>query len=200
MAILRLLFYHADIDKFVTCNTFNFGFAMLLTNVIKKIGDEFPFPLTLVEIKGVDQPLIYVNSAFLKETANEKPEVLGRNCRFLQGELTDKEAISRIRKAISNMDAICQDLINYKKDGEIFFNRLVLIPFKENNDVFYIGLQHIIDQEQFKSISITKSSEIRDKTLNPITAIMTLLIMPKINSDDKIKAAILRLRDYVLAL
>ncbi len=68
---------------------------------------------------------MFVNDAFSKLTGYARDEILGRNCRFLQGPDTDRDDVARIRDAVERRVSIEVDLINYKKNGETFWNRLL---------------------------------------------------------------------------
>jgi len=90
-----------------------------------------------------DNPLIFVNKGFEVLTGYTADEVLGRNCRFLQGEETDQETIADIRRAIRERKPITSEVLNYRKDGTSFWNELTISPvFDESGDLLYfVGLQ-----------------------------------------------------------
>jgi len=75
-----------------------------------------------------DNPIIYCNPAFSKISGYKLEEVLGRNCRFLQGAKTDLQAIAQIRQAIAQKQEIKITLLNYRKDGQPFWNELKISP------------------------------------------------------------------------
>jgi PAS domain S-box-containing protein len=110
---------------------------------------------TISRITG-DMELIYVNQAFLDQTGYERDEVLKRNCRFLQGEGTNPDTVDLIRKAIANFKSIDIEILNYKKDGTPFWNRLRMSPVydDENNPIAFIGVQsdvtHIHEQNRIE--------------------------------------------------
>jgi hypothetical protein len=174
--------------------------AMKLSEVIKHIGEKFSHPLTLVDINLPDQPVIYANTYFSELTKYENDQILNRNCRFLRGELTSKEDSLKIRQAISLRKPICQDILNYKKGGDVFYNRLVLIPFKEGKDLFYLGLQHEIAQENYRTDSYISDSELLDIIINRLTVILSLKNHPQLATEDEFIDNILRIRNYVLSL
>ncbi|MFM7631574.1 MAG: PAS domain-containing protein [Alphaproteobacteria bacterium] len=90
-----------------------------------------------------DYPLVYANPLFLDHTGYTLEEVLGRNCRFLQGEKTNRDTVSIIRHAIKTHVNLRIDILNYKKDGTPFWNRLdirhVLTSFRP--EPYIIGIQ-----------------------------------------------------------
>ncbi|MDP4002846.1 histidine kinase dimerization/phosphoacceptor domain -containing protein [Methylobacterium sp. NEAU K] len=75
-----------------------------------------------------DNPIVYANDAFLRMSGYDRSEVLGRNCRFLQGEHTDRGAVAMIREAVKAQQDIAIDVLNYRKDGTAFWNALYLSP------------------------------------------------------------------------
>ena len=75
-----------------------------------------------------DLPIIYVNAAFTMMTGYNVEEVIGRNCRFLQGPDTDPDAVAVIRQAVRAGHATETTLLNYRKDGTTFWNTLTLAP------------------------------------------------------------------------
>ena len=75
-----------------------------------------------------DNPIIYANHTFTEMTGYGKEEILGRNCRFLQGPDTSAMGVDQIRQAIKNQEKTTVILRNYRKDGTSFWNRLAITP------------------------------------------------------------------------
>ena len=75
-----------------------------------------------------DSPIVYANQAFLELTGYAREEILGRNCRFLQGSGTDPEQIQKLRDGIAAERYTVVDLLNYKKDGTPFWNAVHVGP------------------------------------------------------------------------
>jgi PAS domain S-box-containing protein len=75
-----------------------------------------------------DNPVVFANGAFCRLTGYSREEILGRNCRFLQGPETDPIAIALISEAVRNARAIEIDVCNHRKHGEPFWNRLLMAP------------------------------------------------------------------------
>lgn len=99
--------------------------------------------ITLVDPHAPDLPIVFANRAFRRLTGYSEEEIIGRNCRFLQGPKTDPEPIARIRKAISNEDVVVVELLNYRKNGTTFWNALHLGPIynSEGKLVYFFGSQ-----------------------------------------------------------
>lgn len=89
-----------------------------------------------------DNKTVYINSGFTQVTGYRSDEIVGQNCRFLQGEKTDPETIQDISKALSNDQSIEVQIINYKKDGTEFWNNLHISPVKDDHGktVNYVGV------------------------------------------------------------
>jgi PAS domain S-box-containing protein len=112
--------------------------------------DEAPVGITITDPTREDNPLIYVNDRFLELTGYEESEVLGRNCRFLQGEATDPEPVAELRAAIDAHETVSVVLSNIRKDGTEFQNRVTVAPVEdETGDVVnYVGFQEDITHRE----------------------------------------------------
>jgi PAS domain S-box-containing protein len=90
-----------------------------------------------------DSPIVFANRAFVALTGYNESEVVGRNCRFMQGPGTDKAAVRRIRAALEQEEVIVVELLNYRKDGSSFWNALHLGPIydPQGNLLYYFGSQ-----------------------------------------------------------
>lgn len=92
-------------------------------------------PMLITDPHQSDNPIIFVNDAFSKLTGYSREDILGNNCRFLQGPATNKDDVTRIRNAIARQEAIEVDLLNYRKDGSTFWNRLLISPVFDEEGV-----------------------------------------------------------------
>ncbi|KZV48485.1 phototropin-1 [Dorcoceras hygrometricum] len=90
-----------------------------------------------------DYPIMYASAGFFKMTGYTAKEVIGRNCRFLQGKDTDPDDVAKIRDALQGGSSWCGRLLNYKKDGTPFWNLLTIAPIKDETGkvLKYIGMQ-----------------------------------------------------------
>lgn len=91
-----------------------------------------------------DCPLVYVNPAFVKLTGYDPASCVGRNCRFLQGPETDRDAVQRIRQAVAERRSIDEELYNYRLDGSGFWNALYISPvFDDDGKLIYFFASQI---------------------------------------------------------
>ncbi len=95
-----------------------------------------------------DLPIVFVNKAFEEMTGYTTPEILGRNCRFLQGGDTDQEGLQTIRKALLNKTNGYAVMRNYRKDGSMFYNELFISPVRNESGTVthFVGIQHMRDE------------------------------------------------------
>jgi len=91
-----------------------------------------------------DNPIVFVTPEFEQQTGYSPAEALGRNCKFLQGAETDENAVNAIRFAIAAQARIEIDIVNYRKTGEKFLNRLRIRPIYDGdgNLMFFAGVQN----------------------------------------------------------
>lgn len=91
-----------------------------------------------------DQPLIYVNDAMVDISGYEKTELIGENCRLLQGPETNPEDVSRIRNAIAKGEQIGLTIRNHRKNGEPFWNELLIAPVRDQAGklTHFVGVSH----------------------------------------------------------
>ncbi|MGR4067927.1 EAL domain-containing protein [Billgrantia sp. C5P2] len=106
--------------------------------------------IVITDARQPDNPIIYVNEAFERITGYGRDEVLGHNCRFLQGSETDAEAMAQLRQAIAGQRELNVTLCNYRKDGTPFWNNLYLAPVKDDKGIatHFIGIQHDISERK----------------------------------------------------
>nr|AML77130.1 putative LOV domain-containing protein [Stylidium adnatum] len=90
-----------------------------------------------------DNPIIFASDSFLELTEYTREEILGRNCRFLQGPETDQGTVAKIRDAIREQREITVQLINYTKSGKKFWNLFHLQPMRDQKGElqYFIGVQ-----------------------------------------------------------
>lgn len=108
-----------------------------------------------------DCPLIYVNAAFEKLTGFPAVEVLGRNCRFMQGPLTDPDDVGRLKEAIERRKPIELDLLNHRRDGTPFWNRLMVAPvFGDDGGLrYFVASQIDVTVERHRVLQLEQDRE-----------------------------------------
>ena len=95
-------------------------------------------PMLVTDPRQEDNPVVFVNPAFISMSGYSADEVLGRNCRFLQGPDTDPDAIAEIREAVAARREVTTEILNYRKDGSTFWNALFVSPvFDEHKNLVY---------------------------------------------------------------
>ncbi|SET60392.1 PAS domain S-box-containing protein [Nitrosomonas marina] len=116
----------------------------LIPQVLSKILDSCINGVSLADPDLEDMPLVYVNKAFESITGYSQEETLGKNCRFLQGEDRDQEQVAKLREAIKNKETVEVTLRNYKKNGELFYNHLKMMPLFDSNGnlLYFLGVQY----------------------------------------------------------
>ncbi|OLS63692.1 hybrid sensor histidine kinase/response regulator [Pseudomonas putida] len=95
-------------------------------------------PMIVTDPNAPDNPIIFANQAFLDMTGYVSAEIVGRNCRFLQGPDTDPEVVDAIRDAVEGRYDFSTEILNYRKDGSSFWNALFISPiFNEKGELIY---------------------------------------------------------------
>lgn len=91
-----------------------------------------------------DNPIIYVNPAFISLTGYSFDEIVGKNCRFLQNDDRKQEACNDIRIAIEQAEPITRILRNYRKNGTMFWNELTISPVRDRDGLLiaFVGIQN----------------------------------------------------------
>jgi len=95
-------------------------------------------PMVVTDPRQPDNPIVFANRAFLDLTMYEEQDVIGRNCRMLQGPDTDPDTVREIRDALAERRACALDILNYKADGSAFWNGLYIGPiFDQDGELLY---------------------------------------------------------------
>ncbi|QOL52285.1 sensor histidine kinase [Massilia litorea] len=110
--------------------------------------DASNFSAVITDANAPDNPIVYVNAAFEKMTGYAINEVIGKNCRLLQNDDRDQPDRKLISMSIEK-NAPCEHLLrNYRKDGQMFWNKLYLFPFRNDGQVIYfVGAQLDVTSE-----------------------------------------------------
>ncbi len=136
--------------------------------------------VTIADARLPDRPLIYANEGFERVTGYAVAEVLGRNCRFLQGPGTDPVAVAEIRAAVAENRECVVEILNYRKDGTTFWNRLSITPVRDDaGDVtHYIGIQSDVTARREAEQSLRRTTEALEQDLRLAARIQQALLPP----------------------
>jgi diguanylate cyclase (GGDEF)-like protein/PAS domain S-box-containing protein len=122
--------------------------------------------LSIADMNAPDLPLIFVNPAFELLTGYSTSEVIGKNCRFLQGPKTSAAARRRVREALENRRPTRARLLNYRADGTAFWNELSLVPVRHSNGevTHVVGLHRDVsmDVERERALAAAGRDELTD--------------------------------------
>ena len=101
-----------------------------------------------------DNPIVYATQGFLNLTGYTLDQVLGRNCRFLQGPETDPKAVEKIRNAIEDGSDMSVCLLNYRVDGTTFWNQFFIAALRDagGNITNYVGVQCKVSDQYAASV------------------------------------------------
>lgn len=116
----------------------------LIPFVLSQILDTCINGITLSDPDQPDNPIVYANEAFELITGYDREEILGHNCRFLQGDDRDQPEVERIREALRGHTPVTVTLRNYRKDGSLFYNQFSIRPLRdpEGRLLYYLGIQY----------------------------------------------------------
>lgn len=117
--------------------------------------------VTISDPNQPDHPIVYANEAFELLTGYSREEAVGRNCRFLQGAETDQNTVDEIRRAVRQKMPVTVELLNYRKDGSEFWNRLSITPIVNSaGDVtHYIGVQSDVTGRRENEAALRQANE-----------------------------------------
>ncbi len=118
--------------------------------------------VTIVDARRTDLPIVFANPAFCEMTGYSQAEVLGRNCRFLQGFDTDQRMVEQMRAALASRQPFRSTVRNYRKDGTPFWNELTINPvFDDFGELIsFVGVQ-VDATAQVEALEQARRSEAR---------------------------------------
>lgn len=121
----------------------------IIPQVLSAILDECVNGITLADPDLQDTPIIYANKAFERLTGYSQDDIIGHNCRFLQGDDREQAARYQISAALKQHQGIEVTLRNYKKDGSLFHNHLKIVPLLDSKQrvLYYLGVQYDITHQ-----------------------------------------------------
>lgn len=118
--------------------------SQFLANTISGPLNSARESITVSDCSAPDLPLVYVNKGFQDISGYRPDEVIGKNCRFLQGALHEQNGVIEMRLAPKEGKGRIVELVNFRKDGSCFINRLSITPIFDHSGKpkYYTGVQH----------------------------------------------------------
>lgn len=150
-------------------------------------------PMVIADARAGDNPIVLANQAFLDLTGYAADEVLGRNCRFLQGPETSATAVAEIRSALSAQQECTVELLNYRKDGTTFWNRLLLSPVHDDlGELLYFFSSQLDVTEKRKAQALAAVEhrllrEVDHRAMNALAIVQGIVRLSR--ADDPVRYA-----------
>lgn len=134
----------------------------VIPTVLAQILDSCVNGVTLSDPDLPDNPIVFANAIFEHMTGYSQEEIIGHNCRFLQGDDRDQPGIAEIRAAIAEERPVEVTLRNYRKDGSRFYNRLSIRPLldPEGKVIYYLGVQYDVTDQVEAQQEIARLTEL----------------------------------------
>ena len=166
--------------------------------------DRAPTPMVITDPRQPDNPVVLVNQAFLDLTGYDADEVVGRNCRFLQGPETSKLAVAQILAAIVEEREATIQLLNYRKDGATFWNQLRLSPIHDDAgrlQYFFASQSDVSEQRKLALLEAAEQRllrEVNHRSMNMLAVVEGIVRLSRAD-DPKVYARAVQLRVQALA-
>jgi PAS domain S-box-containing protein len=131
-------------------------------------------------------------------------EVIGQNCRFMQGPRTDPESVSKIREALQKQEEITVELLNYRKDGSTFWNELVISPVHDDEGTllyFFSSSKDVSKRRQARELELDERRlllEIDHRAKNALALVQGFVRLSR-SDDPEVYAASVQSRVDALA-
>ncbi len=138
-------------------------------------------PMVITDPRLPDNPIVYANGAFEEMSGYQLPEIIGRNCRFMQGPDTDPEAVAKIRAAIEDFEPVAVELLNYRKDGSTFWSAIQISPVKtkEGEVQFFFASQVDVTDKVEARMMLDKQETLLKQRVNEQTEALRLQLEQK---------------------
>ncbi|MBS9720515.1 PAS domain-containing protein [Tianweitania sp. BSSL-BM11] len=135
-------------------------------------------PMVITDPRQDDNPIVFCNDAFVQLTGYDRAEIMGRNCRFLQGPDTDKQAVADLGRAVANREEIQTDLLNYRKDGTTFWNSLLLCPVYADGELtyFFASQMDVTDKKRAEEHRFLLHRELDHRVKNTLAQVQSVVL------------------------
>jgi PAS domain S-box-containing protein len=127
-------------------------------------------PMVLTDPRQDDNPIVFANNAFLDLTGYDQDEVIGRNCRFLQGAQTDRAVVAQLREAVGQRRAISVEILNYRRDGSPFWNGVFLGPVYDEAGELLFFFASQLDVSRRKDAEASSFQSQKMESIGQLTA------------------------------
>lgn len=120
-------------------------------------------PMIVTDPRQADNPIVFCNEAFQKLSGYDRSEIIGTNCRFLQGPDTDRAKVAEVRTAIAAGTDVAVDLLNYRKDGSTFWNALYVSPVRNKDgeiEFFFASQLDVTDRIEAQEAIARQKAEV----------------------------------------
>lgn len=140
-----------------------------------------PTPMVVTDPRLPDNPIVWVNGAFLTLTGYTRDEIYGRNPRLLQGPLSDPGTLSRMREAIATRQPIECELCNYRKDGTPFWNGMTISPVRDDAGrlIYFYSAQADMTDKQRLETALKRSNDELERQVSERTAALSATLEQK---------------------
>jgi len=156
-------------------------------------------PMVVSDPQQPDAPIVLANQAFLDLTGYSAEEVIGRNCRFLQGPDTSPDAVQDIRRGLAADERfVTVELLNYRKDGTTFWNQLSISPVHDDNGetIYYFASQiDITDRRRAKELEAIERlllMEVDHRAMNALALVQSVLSLTRADDVTRYSDAVRR--------
>ena len=152
-----------------------------------------------------DAPIVYANEAFVRLTGYPRDEIIGRNCRFLQGENTDRDAIHQMRRAIDGERVVVVDVLNYRKDGTPFWNAVHIGPIYDGDGRlrYFYGSQwdvtEVFNQREEALRQLQIAEEMQHRVGN-LFGVLSAIVRISARGETDVKQVVGKIEDRIGAL
>ncbi len=148
----------------------------LLQSVVVNTNDA----ILITEAEPIDEPgprILYVNEAFTRTTGYTLEEVLGKTPRILQGPKTNRQALDKVRSALTKWEPVAVETINYRKDGSEFWVEFSIVPVADKNGRYthWISVQRDITERKRTEVALRQSEERFRRVVENALDIITIL-------------------------
>lgn len=155
-------------------------------------------PMVVTDPRQHDDPIVLANQAFLDLTGYSADEVIGRNCRFLQGRDTAPSDVEQIRRCLAaDEDHIELELVNYRKDGTPFWNQLVISPVHaaDGELLYYFASQKdVTARRRAEELEYTERlllKEVDHRAMNAMALVQSIVRLSRTDDVDSFSSAVL---------